>query len=387
MNIPLTTLLTLMLILLLGLILPELFKKLRIPFITSLIIVGAILGPNALNYVQSNEVIEFFGFLGMTFLMFMTGLETDLSKLKKMKKKIIFLVSFNGFIPFLIGLFISRFFGYGWTTSFLIGTIFISSSIAVVAPTLKSVGLFKNKFGQLFLAAVLLLDMISLVALSFILQDVSPITKLPLLQYFIIITLSILTLFFILPKLTNFILKKELQGKEKYERQLRFIIVIIMGVLAYFAALGVHPILAAFLVGLTLSHVVQSKLILHKFHTLGYGLFVPIFFFIVGMEVDLSILKNFDAGNLLMMSIILSLIFSKFLSGFFAAKFLKISNKFSFIFGSLTIIQITTTLAVTYAAASLGLLDNVLVTSIILMSVISTILGPLLLRFSYLVKN
>ncbi len=374
-------LLTFLVILALSLVIPEFFKKFKIPFFTSIILIGAVVGPHGFNYVQSNNVVEFFGFLGMAFLMFMAGLEADLGKLKTLKKQLFVLAGLNGLLPFAAGIFISRAFGYSWLTSFLVGTIFISSSIAIVAPSLKSAGLFNKSIGQLILSVVLLLDILSLVVLGFILQNVAPITNLPLFLYLMILIISVAVLFYLLPRWTRYLFKKRFPSKTEYEERLRFVLVILISVLLYFSVLGVHPILAAFLTGLTLSVLVKSKEFRDKFNTLGYGLFVPVFFFIVGMKMDLSILTSFDIKNLLMVSIIFGLIISKFCSGYFGGKLVKLSSPESLFFGTASTIQITTTLSVTYAASSLGILDSALVTAIIIMSVITTLLGPLLLRF------
>ncbi len=371
-------LIPLLLILALGLIVPEVFKKLRIPFVTSLILLGAILGPHGVNFIQPNLTIELLGFLGMTFLMFMAGLETDITKLKSLKSKLIVMAAINGVIPFLVGLLIGRSFGYSWLTSFLIGTIFISSSVAVVVPSLKSAGLFHKSVGQLILSAILVLDVISLVILSFIFQKLAPITKLPLPLYYTIIVLSIAGLFFLIPKMTKWVFTKYFRGKSGHENQIRYVIVILIAVLVYFHLLGVHPILAAFIVGLTL--VFTSEQIFTKFHTLGYGFFVPIFFFIVGMEMDLAVFKQIGTGNLIIIAIVFGLIISKFVSGLIAGRLVKLSWKDSAFFGSASIIQITTTLAVTYVASSLGILDSVVVTAIILMSVVTTVIGPIMLK-------
>jgi len=151
-------------------------------------------------------------------------------------------------------------------------------------------------------------------------------------------------------------------------------------VLAYFSILGVHPILAAFIIGLTLSQTIRHEKLFTKLHTLGYGLFVPIFFFIVGMEMNLSLLLTFDMGEFLMVLIVVGLISSKLASGYIGGRVVKLSGKDSALFGVTSIMQLTTTLAVTYAAASLGILDSLLVTSVIILSIITTILGPVLLK-------
>ena len=75
------TLIILLIILALGIIIPELFKKFRLPFATVIIFMGAILGPNGLGYIDQDNTISFLGFLGMMFLMLLAGLETDLEKL------------------------------------------------------------------------------------------------------------------------------------------------------------------------------------------------------------------------------------------------------------------------------------------------------------------
>lgn len=374
-------LIPLLIILALGLIIPELFKKLRIPFVTSLILIGSVLGPHGFDYIQSNEVIEFFGFLGMAFLMFMAGLETDLTKLEKEKFKIFIMAGLNGVIPFFTGLFIARFFGYPWLVSTLMGTIFVSSSVAIVIPSLESAKIINKKIGQLILSSILILDISSLVILSFILQKVSPITELPLLSYFIILIISVIALFLILPRITRYCLKRGLFKKTETERKLRFVIVLLIAVLSYFSALGVHPILAAFIAGLVLSTTaIKSELIYTKIHTLGYGLFVPVFFFIIGMQMNLKVFADFDAKNILMISIVVGLMLAKLISGFLGGKIIKFSNSNSAFFGTASMIQFTTTLAVTYTASSLQILDNILVTSIIMGAVITTIIGPIFLK-------
>lgn len=375
-----TTLVSMLVILALGLVIPEMFRRLRIPFISSIILAGAFLGPNLLGYVQPNPVVEFFGFLGMTFLMLMAGLETNLKQLINLRSKISVLVVLNGIIPFATGVVIARLFNFSWMTSFLVGTIFISSSVAVLIPALKSANLFNKRIGRLILSATIILDILSLVLLSFILQEMAPITTLPLHLYFLVIIFSIIALFFIVPSIAKYFFKKN--GKKgKYEEKLRFVLVIVIGVLAYFSALGVHPILAAFIVGLTLSHVIRSEKILTKLHTLGYGLFVPVFFFIIGMKMDLKILTQFSLANLLMISIVFGLIFSKLFSGYIAGRIIKLPKKESLFFGSASTIQITTTLAVAYAASEIGILDINLLTSIVMMSVITTIVGPIFLKY------
>ena len=264
--------------------------------------------------------------------------------------------------------------------SLLIGTIFVSSSVAIIIPftTANKVG---KEMKEIMLPAFIIQDILSVILLTSILQAVSPVTRFPLPVYFTILFLSIAALYFALPRLTNVFLHKRILNKRaENEDKLRFVIVMLMAVLLFFSLLGVHPILASFLVGMLIAEVTEDR-IKEKIHTLGYGLFVPVFFFVVGMEMDLKIFANFDARNILIISIIVGLLLSKFLSGYIAARIVKLKKRPATIFGVVSTTQLTTTLAAAYAAASIGLFDAPLITAVVTLSIVTNIFVPITLNF------
>ncbi len=144
-----------------------------------------------------------------------------------------------------------------------------------------------------------------------------------------------------------------------------------------------HAIIAGFLVGLILSDVIKHRLVFHKIYTISYGIFIPIFFLVVGMKIDIPLLFSAKKYTIITGVIILSLIISKFVSGWLAGVLVGYSLKESFVIGSATIPQLSTTLVVALAAFQFNLLDEVLVTSIIILSIITTMTGPLLIKFFY----
>lgn len=377
---PESTLLGLLIILTLGLVVPEMFKKLKIPFVTSIILVGAVLGPNLLGYIESNEIINFFGFLGMTFIMLMAGLETDLGQIGHLKKQVAVMSFFNISIPLLVGFIIVHLFGYSFMESLIVGIIFISSSVVMALPALKSAGVLKKDLGQAIIASIMIADAVGLVLFTVVLQRVSPTAKLALPLHFLVLAVSVVAIFLVIPKLIKFYTKKKTLSGIEHETQLRFVMVITIAVLAYFSLLGVHAILAAFIVGVALSRTIKSHEIYSKFHTLGYGLFVPIFFFIVGMEMDFFVFTSVSVAGLVILTIVSGSILSKFISGFIGGKIAKFSNINASIFGIASVSHLTTALAITFTSSSLDLLDPVLVTSIISLSIVTTILGPLILK-------
>lgn len=371
-----STVLVLAIVLFIGLIAPELFKKFRLPYVSSLILIGALLGPQGFQTIETNEVLSFFGFMGSAFLMLMAGMEVTVESIGKTSKRLMVLAGANGIIPFVIGVSVVKAFGYSWLSALIIGIVFTSSSVAIVSSVLFHSGLIKRPLGKDILASVVIEDLMSLLMLSFVLQTISPITRFPLPIYFGILVFSVVALKMFLPEFASYFIKKRLKKQHEFEGEMRFIIFLLLGVLAFFSGIGVHPIVASFLVGVILSDVIRSDEMRGKIHTIGYGIFVPVFFVIIGMEMDLSSLFAFDYGNIVMVGIILSSICAKMISGFLAGRMVGFSKKHSALFGAITTPQLTTTLAVMYVASSSGLIDSTLVTAIVVLSIVTTMFAP-----------
>ncbi|MFP4117579.1 MAG: cation:proton antiporter [Candidatus Woesearchaeota archaeon] len=370
----------LLVILSLGLIIPELFRKLHLPFITGIILTGAILGPSGTGVIENDPVIEFFGFMGMIFLMLMAGIDTDIERLKKMRHKIFIIAGFNGFIPFATGFLIAFLFGYDLMTSVLAGVIFIASSVAIVISMLKDSKMYKKRIGQITASSAIMLDAIGLMAITMILKERETLKEVPYALYLLLLLGSVMVVFYLLPKFTEFMFKHYLTSGNK-NSELRLAIIVVMAVLAFFSLLDVHPVLSAFITGVTLSHIIKSEKLYSKIKTIGNTLFVPVFLFIVGMELDFSVLIDVGNGTEIIIVFVIGIILSKLLSGFIGGRIIKLSVKESALYGSASTIHLTTALAVTYAARSMNLLDDVMMAAIISITIITTTLGPVLFRW------
>ncbi len=374
------TLLVLLLILFVGLVVPELFRKLRLPFITSLILMGAVFGSHGLDMIPTNETIEFFSFLGLTFLMFMSGLETRIEQVTHSAWKVLLMALLNGGLPALAGYLVATAFGYDTFSALVVAVIFISSSVAIIIPSLKEAGMFKKLDGQLIVSAVVLEDVVSLVLLGLLLQSVSPITSLPLPLYIVVLIGSIIGLKMVLPRLARLITKRGIFGHKEHEDEIRFAIVLLMAVLLFFSILGVHPIVAAFLLGLVMSSTISSPKLFTQLHTIGYGLFVPVFFFMIGTQIDFTVFFNPGSELSFLLSLICVSIVVKYLSGYLAGRMAGISKEHSAIFGVASTIQVTAGLAASQAAFSLGIIDTTMLTSMVMLAIVTTVISPLILR-------
>jgi len=368
------------LIIFVGVFFSMVFRRMHFPWVVGLIFGGMIIGPHALNILEITPVAEFLGQIGLVFLMFMAGLETKFSNFRNFRGGLIWLSFINGAVPFAVGVSLAILFGYGWVVALLVGIIFISSSIAVVIPSLERFELIHTRLGQSVIMTTVLQDIASLVLLSLVLQSVSPVTKLPLYIFYPLVAGTLVLMRFLIPKVTVYLENAASQTKDLFQQQFRITFLILVGTVIAFELLGLHPITAGFFAGLILSDSITSTVLKDKIRTISYGVFIPFFFIIVGAQLNIGVLLESRGALLLAVAIVLGSILSKFLSGWIGAKIVGFNTDQSLLFAITSIPQLSTTLAVAFTALSLGLLDQKLVTAMITLSVVTVIVSPTLMN-------
>jgi len=361
-----------------GLFLSELLRRFHLPYVVALILVGIIIGPYGIDLFEASPVIEFLGTIGLIFLMFMAGLEVRISKLEKLKGGVMKISLLNAIIPFAVGALIAFYFGYTAIASVLLGIIFISSSVAIIVPTLEANGLLNSKLGRTIITATVFEDVFSLLLLSVVLQSINPTTPLPLPVFYLFVFAALMALRILIPKAKEIFFSGLKKQEHIFEQEVRFIFVVLIGTVVLFELLGMHSIIAGFFTGLVLSDSIKSGVLKEKLHAISYGLFIPVFFIIIGSETDIGVFADTGGALLLTIAVIVGSMGSKFISGWVAGKMSGFSSCQSSLIGASTIPQLSTTLAVAFVSYEFGLIDHRLITAMVVLSIVTTFAGPLL---------
>ena len=153
-----------------------------------------------------------------------------------------------------------------------------------------------------------------------------------------------------------------------------------IGVVVTFELLGLHPIIAGFFAGLVLSESIKSEILIEKLRTMSYGIFIPVFFVVIGMETNIGILTESAAVLGLIATIVCVSVGTKFFSGWIGGKIIGFKNKEASIIGLATIPQLSTTLAVVFTAVETGLLPEELIAAMVALSIVTTLIAPIGLR-------
>jgi Kef-type K+ transport system membrane component KefB len=363
-----------------GLFFAEFLRPYHLPYVIVLIFSGMVIGPHALGVFTPDVTIEFMGEIGLVFLMFMAGLETRHSHMAKQKKGMVMIAVLNGGIPFLVGTGIALYLGYNWISALLLGTIFISSSIAVIIPSLETSGLLKKPLGKAVLGGTVVADVLSLILLAFILQLFGPHTDIPFVLFYVMVFLFLIFLKSFIKELKIFFMEHHKCRSDPFEDELRFTFVVLLGTVLVFDFIGLHPILAGFFAGMSLNGKEVRDMLKRKLHVISYGLFIPIFFVLIGAQADISVFGNGGDALMLVVVVVGASVLSKFLSGFAAGKLLGFRDRESALIGSSTIPQLSTTLAVAFTGLELGLLEPKMVMAMTVLSMVTTFAGPFMVN-------
>lgn len=363
-----------------GLFFSHLFNRLHLPWVVALLAAGIFVGPGSFDLYTPSDAFEFIAEVGLIFLMFMAGLESRLQDFKNIRHSILPLLLFNSLIPFFLGYGIGLLLNFDVVVSLLLGIVFTSSSIAVIIPSLEQNGVLGTKISKTLVVTVILEDALSIALLSIILQTVSPVTAIPLPIFYLFLFSALVTLSIYLPKIRRRLSYAVSKHTDLFEHELRLVFVILIGVVAFFQLFGLHPIIAGFFTGMVLSGSIQSEVLKSKLHTISYGIFIPVFFIIMGTNTDFSLLFGGPQLVLLTIAIIVGSIGAKFFSGWMGAKLSGLSHQESIFIGAASIPHLSTALAVAVTGVSVGVLTDAHATAIIAMTIVATLIGPILIN-------
>ena len=97
---------------------PIVMSRLRIPHIIGMVLAGVAVGQYGLNILERDSSFELFGKVGLLYIMFLAGLEMNLTDIMKRRGKFLIFGFLTFFIPFVVAFFVgSWLLGYGETVS------------------------------------------------------------------------------------------------------------------------------------------------------------------------------------------------------------------------------------------------------------------------------
>ena len=273
-----------------------LVPRFRLPAVVLEIVIGILIGPAVLGWVEVDEPVEVLSVVGLAFLLFLAGLEIDLSALRGALLRAAslgFAISLGlavvaGLLLDLAGI---------ADEPLLIAIILASTSLGVIVPVLQDSGEISSRFGQLVIAAASIADFASVLLLTLLFSGESTgiAEKLILIGAFVLVIAAVAV--GVAQAERSRKLSAALVRLQDTSAQIRVrgSFVLLIGMVALAEQLGLELILGAFAAGAILNHLDQDRGMTHpefrlKLAAVGFGVFIPVFFVTSGVRFDLDAL-------------------------------------------------------------------------------------------------
>lgn len=359
-------------------------NKLRFSIIPFLIVIGMLVGPQApkigfidLTFIESSEVIEFLGRMGVLFLLFYLGLEFSVGKLLKSGKNIVFGGSIYVILNFALGFAYGLIAGLPLMETLIVAGLLSVSSSAIVAKVLVDLKRTANKETELILGMILFDDIflaLFLTTMSGILFAGS--TSVLGILSSVLISIGYMFLFFVIAQKGSPYLSRWLNIKSDE------IFIIVIFALLFFTAgfselLHVAEAIGALLLGLVLSETEHRDRIEHLVIPFR-DFFGAVFFFSFGLSIDPSTL--IDAFWLALGAAIITMI-ANIVAGMISGRNAGLSHKASTNIGLTIMARGEFSIIVANLGVSAGL-SSILTPFTALYVLILAIAGPLLTKES-----
>ena len=346
------------------------------------ILVGLIIGPSLLNLITYTNFVELLARVGAVILLFVIGLEFRFENIYKVKY---FIIALAGVIlPWLGGYALAQYYLFDFKTSIFIGTALTATSIAITANVLREMGKLKTEVAEAIIGAAVIDDILGLMALSISegLVSTGGFSYVSLISVVVASVAFVFGAFFIgRPLITRVVQKIDGSGLSKRYPELVFIFAMMMAFLYALVAemIGLSSIVGAFLAGVSMESIVlknsrQFKEGAEYLHII----FAAIFFVSLGIIADIRTM-TLDIV-IFLGALVLVAVLTKVVGCGIAAKLQGMSRKDSLIVGFGMSPRGEVAMIVALIGLSQGIIGQPTYVSLVLMSLITTLITPIVLR-------
>ncbi|EVU70384.1 monovalent cation:proton antiporter family protein [Staphylococcus aureus] len=385
--------LSLVIVVLAAFLTPIIVNRLNInflPVVVAEILMGIVIGNSFLNIVERDSILNILSTLGFIFLMFLSGLEIDFKAFKKDKRArqgqnddessipghLNLALTVFAFIMIISILLAYVFKWLGLVDDVLLMVIIISTiSLGVVVPTLKEMNIMRTTIGQFILLVAVLADLVTMILLTVYGaingQGGSTIWLIGILVVFTAISYILGVQF----KRMSF-LQKLMDGTTQIG--IRAVVALIILLVALAEGVGAENILGAFLAGVVVSLLNPDEEMVEKLDSFGYGFFIPIFFIMVGVDLNIPSLIKEPKLLIIIPILIVAFIISKLIPVMFIRRWFDMKTTIASAF------LLTSTLSLVIAAAKISERLNAISAEtsgiLILSAVITCVFVPIIFK-------
>ena len=272
---------------------PLIFKKIKVPHIIGIILAGVIVGPYGFHLLDCDSSFEIFGQVGLLYLMFLAGIEIDLYNLRKNMGKGLIFGLYTLLVPLILGAVLSvLLLDVGWTTAVLLACMYASHTL-IAYPVVSRFGIAKSPVVLISIVGTIIAILGSLLTLAVTVdaQRSGEFSFGGVAYLLFLLMLYCIFVFLVYPRVTRWFFRNFSDNVTQY------IFVLAMVFFSSWLAqvIGLEPVLGAFLAGLVMNrYVPASSPLMSRIEFVGNAIFIPYFLIGVGMMVNVRAISNLE---------------------------------------------------------------------------------------------
>ena len=395
----------LVLLLVVGRGLGEILQRFGQPAVMGQLIGGILLGPSlfgwlwpsAHRFVFSGDpaqqgMIHAVSQLGILMLLLLTGMETDMKLVRRVRKACVSISATGVLVPFACGFALAQFLPRELlpepderiVAGLFLGTALSISSVKIVAMVVREMNFMRRDLGQVIVSSAIIEDTVGwlIIAVTFGIATHGKVEVLSLLGTVTAVA-AFMVFSFTLGRRIVFTLIRWTNDVFRSEYAVITMILVIMGVMALITdMIGVHTVLGAFVAGILVGESpILSDHIEGQLRGIITALFMPVFFGVAGLSADLTVLAD-PTLALLALGLVVIASIGKFTGAFIGGRMAGLSWKQATAVGCGMNARGSTEVIVASIGLSMGILSESLFTMIVTMAVVTTLAMPPMLRWA-----
>ncbi|EJV67498.1 MULTISPECIES: cation:proton antiporter [Bacillus] len=360
----------------------DLSVRLGQPSVLGKLIVGIVIGPALLGWIENSELLTQLSNVGVILLMFMAGLETDLEELNANRNSSLAVALGGIILPFVGGYVSGLVMGMEQGNAVFLGLLLCATSVSISVQTLRDLGKMKTRESTTMLGAAVFDDILVVILLAFAMSflgtdDVN--LTMVILKKVVFFASIILIGWKGVPAIMRWL------SPLRVSESIVSAALIICFSFAYFGELlGIAGIIGAFAAGIAISQTNYKHEVEKKVEPIAYAMFVPVFFVSIGMNI------TFDGiGNQIWFILALTIIavLTKLIGCGFGARMTGFDAKSSAIIGAGMVSRGEVALIIAGTGLSSGLLAQDYFTAIVIVVILTTMITPPMLKYTFGAKD
>ena len=267
-------------------------RPLGLPTVTGELIVGVVVGPAVLGLIRPDETIQLLAEIGIFFLMFHAGVETQPHEFFGALKRSVGVAVVGALVPFGVGFGLALTFGLDYVGATFVGLTMATTAVVITLKSLRDLGLANTRVAHVFLACCVFDNLLTIVFFGVVIGLLTGGTFEPMA---ILLTLGkVLGFFAVCLGLATWVYPRlHLPFRSEGGKGFTFVLVTAFGAGLIAEAIGLHMILGAYLAGLffeeKIAHPNLVRVVNDRAYGIAYSFLGPIFFISLGFSVTFDI--------------------------------------------------------------------------------------------------